>query len=276
MKGSGVFSVPILAPVVAILLWLCSTGTILAVVSRARDARVRLGSVIWGVPFFVFGWVGAAQSFGREDVLGIYLGIVSALALWGWVELTFLSGVVTGPIKERLPEGVGPGLRFARAFGALAWHELLLASVLLALYAMAAQSDQAVALWTYAILWCARILAKLNIFLGVPGINTEALPAHLGYLQSYFRRRDPSWFFPLSVTLLSLLTGLLVEGLLAAGDSLTQISLALLATLSALALLEHWFMLIPFADAKLWRVIAPNLTKAPRVDTTHDYGGSAQ
>ena len=42
--------------------------------------------------------------------------------------------------------------------------------------------------------------AKLNLFLGVRNLSEEFLPAHLAYLQSYFRRRSMNMLFPFSVT----------------------------------------------------------------------------
>jgi putative photosynthetic complex assembly protein 2 len=42
--------------------------------------------------------------------------------------------------------------------------------------------------WTFAVLFFARISAKLNLFFGVPRINTEFLPRPLAHLPSHFRR----------------------------------------------------------------------------------------
>jgi len=45
------------------------------------------------------------------------------------------------------------------------------------------------------------------------------------------------------------------------------VGFALLAAITALALLEHWLMVLPLPDAKLWRWMLP----APR--TRHDKTG---
>ncbi|MDZ7599695.1 MAG: DUF3623 family protein [Desulfobacterales bacterium] len=42
-------------------------------------------------------------------------------------------------------------------------------------------------LWTFAVLFFARVSAKLNLFFGVPRINTEFLPRPLAHLPSHFR-----------------------------------------------------------------------------------------
>ncbi len=57
-----------------------------------------------------------------------------------------------------------------------------------------------VGLWTFTVLWLMRWSAKLNVFLGVPNLNGDWLPAHLGFLQSYMGRRSMNHLFPLSVT----------------------------------------------------------------------------
>jgi putative photosynthetic complex assembly protein 2 len=49
-----------------------------------------------------------------------------------------------------------------------------------------------------------------------------------------------------------------VERLMSAGTPVDAIGFALLTSLSALALLEHWFMVIPLPDAKLWRWMLPD------------------
>jgi putative photosynthetic complex assembly protein 2 len=136
----------------------------------------------------------------------------------------------------------------------------VLASLLVALAAASWGAENAFALWTFALLFGARISAKLNLFLGVPHINTEFLPSPLGHLASYFRQGPVSGFFPLSVTLLALAVGCFLERLWrahqaeAAGDI---IGFTLLAMLAALALLEHWFMVWRVRDDKLWRWMIP-------------------
>ncbi len=102
-------------------------------------------------------------------------------------------------------------------------------------------------------LFGARISAKLNIFLGVPRINAEFLPAPLAHLPSYFRQAPVSWFFPLSILTLTAAVFCWIERVTTTGET----GFALLASLTALALLEHWLMVLPLPDAKLWRWALP-------------------
>jgi putative photosynthetic complex assembly protein 2 len=102
-----------------------------------------------------------------------------------------------------------------------------------------------------------RISAKLNIFLGVPNLTDEFLPARLGYLKSYFRKCDTNLLFPVCITASTLVAialahkALLSEGAAAGG-------FALLFALTALAILEHVFMVVPLPDAILWRWALPS------------------
>ncbi len=116
--------------------------------------------------------------------------------------------------------------------------------------------------WTYLILYFARISAKLNLFLGVRHVNTEFLPRHLDHLGSHFRIARMNWLFPVSVTVLTFALACWLERMVAADTAAGQAGFALLAALTALALLEHWLMVLPLPDAKLWRWMlpAPNKT----------------
>jgi putative photosynthetic complex assembly protein 2 len=54
-------------------------------------------------------------------------GLPSALAIWGWIELAFLTGLITGPNRAPARPGVPEWERFMRAWGTIAYHEMLLA-----------------------------------------------------------------------------------------------------------------------------------------------------
>ena len=123
--------------------------------------------------------------------------------------------------------------------------------------ALALEAANPFGFYTFAVLFLARISAKLNLYLGVPRINTEFLPETLVHLPSHFRRARMNVMFPLSVTALTFATGCWLERLAMAPTSAQVVGYALLTALTALALLEHWFMVIPLPDAKLWRWLLP-------------------
>ncbi|MGR3434349.1 MAG: putative photosynthetic complex assembly protein PuhE, partial [Shimia sp.] len=189
------------------------------------------------------------------DAPAIYLGFGAALALWGWIEMAFLCGVVSGWHRRIATDATG-WRRAWEAFGVVAWHEVLLLAGLGALVWIGWGAANPMPTLTYGVLYLARVLAKLNLFLGVPGFNLEAVPAALAHVPSHFRRADPSWLFPVTIAVLGGLTAAMIAQMMAATGA-AAIAFALLTALSALALFEHWMMLLPMADTKLWRWIVP-------------------
>jgi putative photosynthetic complex assembly protein 2 len=107
------------------------------------------------------------------------------------------------------------------------------------------------------VLFAARILAKLNLFFGVPRINVQFLPLPLAHLASYFRRAPFTIFFPVSVTILTVTSALLLERAIGVSTPELTLGYTMLTALCLLALLEHWFMVLPFPDEKLWRWMLP-------------------
>ena len=256
------FDTPWIAALAALFLWWFATGILLWRVHRADRGGPddHLWSVILSLPLFAAGVLGVNYTLADPSPQGVWFAFLSALALWGWIELAFLSGVIAGPNTRPCPPGLDAVDRFRAAFGTVAWHELMLASVVVALVAATRGAENAFALWTFVLLFGARISAKLNLYLGVPRINTDFLPRPLGHLASYFRQGPISGFFPLSVTLLAITVGCFLERLYAATQVDNHgliIGFTLLSMLSALALLEHWFMVWRVRDDKLWRWMIP-------------------
>jgi putative photosynthetic complex assembly protein 2 len=262
---------PWIAALVALFAWWFATGAILLVVRRADHAggAAHLASVLWGLPFLILGALWFHRSLADPDLAGVYGGFFAALLIWGWVELAFLSGVITGPNTRPLRPGAPEWERFLRAWGTVAYHEMLLAAILIAMALLAAEAANAIGFWTFAVLFFARISAKLNLYLGVRKINTEFLPGPLGHLPSHFRVARLNWLFPVSVTGLALAAGFWLERLAAAPDPAAAAGSALLAALTALALVEHWLMVLPLPDEKLWRWMLP----APKPQREEDAHG---
>ena len=121
------------------------------------------------------------------------------------------------------------------------------------LLALTSGAINAVGTWTFVLLWVMRISAKLNLFFGAPNVSIELLPPHLDYLGSYFARRKVSAFFPVSVTIASLAFGFSVHAAITAPTGYATVATTLFATLFGLAIVEHWFLVLPLPDAALWR-----------------------
>ena len=116
------------------------------------------------------------------------------------------------------------------------------------------QQPNQVALWTFAALWVMRLSAKLNVFLGVRNLNEQFLPEHLRYMHSYFRQRPSNALFPVSVIAVTALAAAAWHS--AVASSLRRLRRRPPAASSrcclSLALLEHWFMVLPLPSEKLW------------------------
>ncbi len=266
---------PWLAVSTALVLWWLSTGLIMLRVRRAdnggRDQH--LWSVILGFPLLIVGVGAARETLNTTSVEGVYVAFLSALAIWGWIELAFLSGIITGPKVTPCPPDATGWARFKSGLATLIWHEALLLAAFVMLFAMTRGAENVFALWTFGVLFGARILAKLNLFFGVPRINTEFLPRPLSHLASHFRRGPITLFFPVSVTLLSFVTAFLLERFWQATTPGAETGFTLLIALTLLALLEHWFMVLPLPDQKLWRWMLPALKPLPKDRLSEDANG---
>ena len=262
------------ASLLALFVWWFSTGAILWVVKTAdrKGPRAGLIATLWGLPMLALGLWGFSVSLNDISVFGACVAFLSALCIWGWIELAFLTGVITGPNGYPLPPNTPEWERFIRAWGTLAYHEMLLVGTLICLVLVGEGAANIFGVWTFAVLFFARLSAKLNLYLGVPKINVDFLPAALAHLATYFRNRPINWLFPISVTALTFASACWLERMYAAPTDGQLIGFALLTAITALALLEHWVMVLPIPDEKLWRWMLP-APKQPTPKATTLKGG---
>lgn len=234
-----------------VVLWWASTGLVLYLDGLPRRTfRWSLG----GATVLAAAALAAlAETRDETTIAGAGIAFVSALAVWGWNELAFLTGVITGPNRRACPPGVTGWRHFLAATGSILWHELAIAASALAVFAVTAGGDNQVGLWAFLILWVMRLSTKLNVFLGVPNLSEEFLPDHLKYIASFFRRRPMNLLFPVSVTATTVLFVALVAEATAAAGPFAATAATLLAALTGLALLEHWFLVLPIPAMELWR-----------------------
>jgi hypothetical protein len=144
--------------------------------------------------------------------------------------------------------------RFWSATRVVLWHELFLLALGFLLIIAFAQGPNQIGLLTYGILWLMRLSAKLNLYLGVRNTGERLLPAHLRYMSSYFAHRPMNLLFPFSITLGTILSALLFHKALAAGaDAHQATGFMLVATMASLAVIEHWFLMLPLPLEALWR-----------------------
>ena len=262
---------PWVAVLLAIFLWWFLTGIILVFVKWAdnQGPKAHMIMVVASSPVLVIGAIGLEAYSKDVSLLGVYGSFVAALATWSWLELAFLSGILTGPNKQISPAEVTGWMRFKLALSAVAYSEIILLVVLIVLTWVSLGASNQFGYLTFTILYVARLSAKLNLFLGVPRINVEFLPNTVSHLSSHFKCRDLNWLFPISITGLSVLVAIWFEKSIAEPSlSASSVGFSLLATLTVLALIEHWFMVLPLPDAKLWRWMIPAKSHSQKLNLT--------
>lgn len=235
----------------AILVWFVSTGALLWLVAAPRAAH--------GAAMAILSVVMAAATAGvviigdEASVLGALAGFALGVVIWAWHEAAFLFGFLTGPRRGECPPGLSPWRRFLAASETVIAHEVAIALNAGLLVALSFGAANQTAMWTFILLWGMRLSAKANIFAGAPYLSDELLPERLRYLKSYFGPKRLTGFFAASMILITIITVMLAAAALRAPAGAHEgVSLALLATLAALAVLEHALMAAPVRDAALW------------------------
>ncbi len=242
------FLVPGLA---ALFAWWFSTGVIL-LLNRLPQRTYRY-SLLAGTVVLLFTMYGLIVTSQDTSVAGAYLAFACGLAAWGYLEMTFLLGFVTGPRRAPCPKACSGWRHFRHGIEAILYHELAIIAGAAVVLAMTWEAPNQIGAWTFLLLWVMRQSAKLNLFLGVPNTSEDFLPDHLRYLGAFFRRRPMNLLFPLSVTGGTVAAVMLVMRAVEAGPgSFESAGLHLLAALMVLALLEHWLMVLPLRGEALW------------------------
>lgn len=236
----------------ALAIWWASTGVILLLVRLPR--RTYALSLIGATLVLGLALRELAASSEDTGLQGAYLAFLCAVAVWGWLEMTFLFGFITGPQRTACKPGCAGAAHFRHATNAVIHHELAILAGALVVVGITWEAPNQVGCWTFLLLWGMRLSAKLNLFLGVSNRGEQFLPPHLKYLASFFGRHSINWLFPFAVTAATVLTVLLYARAGAATASPFEVAgFTLVGTLSLLALIEHWFLVLPLATEKLWQ-----------------------
>ena len=244
---------PYVLPVVyALFFWWFSTGVIIYLDGLARSTFKWTMAGATGLLVAALG--GLVASSDDTSVAGAYLAFSCGLLVWAWQEVAFLLGYVTGPRRIACPKDVTGLRRAGFALQALLHHEMALIVLGLAVTLATWDGDNRTGLWTYMILWVMRQSAKINVFLGVRNLNEQFLPVHLSYLHSYFTRRSMNGFFPVCIVISTLCTVWLWQAALSDGQTAAQqTALTFAAALLSLAVIEHWFLVVPLRFEVLWQ-----------------------
>ncbi len=203
-----------------------------------------------------------SRTAGDTSVAGAYCAFTSAVLVWGWIEVAFLLGYVTGPRREASPQGASDYQRFGHAVGAILHHELFILAAGAAVVALTWEAPNQTGTWTFLILWAMRLSAKLNLFLGVRNRGEDFLPEKMRHIDSYFARRPINLLFPVAVTASTALAAVLwAHAAMPHTGAFDVAKNVLAATLLSLAILEHWFMVLPLSSTALWKWAMRNRRK---------------
>jgi len=242
----------VLPALYAVFVWWFATGAIMWLDRLPRSTR-RLSMGAASIAL-AGAFIGLAATAHDPSLGGAYFAFSCAIVVWGWKELAFLTGTVTGSRRSACPESARGWKRAGYALDTILHHEFAIVVLGAAVLAIAWGGANEVGAWAFLVLWVMRLSAKLNLFLGVRNRGEDFLPDHLRYLASYFGRRSVNPLFPVVIAVSGVVTVALWQAALdpALADGAAA-GYALVASLMTLAILEHLLMIVPLPSIALWR-----------------------
>ncbi len=234
----------------ALFIWWFSTGAIIFLDGLPRNSFK--WSMLGASAVYAICVIGLIRVSHQTTIGAAYWAFGFGLFAWGWQEISFYMGYVTGPRKAACPENCRGWKHFGHAIQTSLWHELaIIASAVLIIAATWGQPNQ-IGVWTFMVLWWMHQSAKLNVFLGVRNLNEEFLPEHLNFLKSFLRREPMNLLFPISITVSTVIGTMMFEHAANATSAFARAGDTFIGVMMALAILEHWFLVVPLPAAKLW------------------------
>ena len=235
----------------ALFVWWFSTAVIILLDNLPR--RTFRWSMAAGTVLFAVSLWRLAASAHDTSIAGVYAAFTYAVLAWGWQEMSFFMGFVTGPRRTGARMGATLGQRFADGVAACLYHELaIIATAVVIVVATWGEPNQT-GTWTFMVLWIMRQSAKLNVFLGVRNLGERFVPTHLQYLMTYMAKRPMNALMPVSITAGTAVTVALALRIGHPGISPSQAAgYTFLVTMLALAVLEHWMLVLPLPFERLW------------------------
>lgn len=235
----------------ALVVWWASTVAIIYLDNLPRPTFK--WSMLGATIVFAASLYGLSASSRDTTTAGAYAAFTWGLLAWGWQEMSFYMGFVTGSRKAPCREGCGGFGHFVHAVQTSLYHELAIIVAAVAVVWLTWGGPNQVGTWTFMVLWWMHQSAKLNVFFGVRNLNEEFLPEHLEFLKSFLRKRSMNLLFPVSVTVSTVITVLLAKAALSGDASVPeQAGYTFLAVLMALAILEHWMLVLPMPAGAIW------------------------
>lgn len=254
----------------ALFLWWFSTGVVFYLDGLPK--RTFPWSMTGATVVLVAALAGLYAAADDATLAGAYLSFSCGLLAWVWVEASYYLGYLTGPRKHHCEQGCSGWRHFVHALQTSWYHEAAIVVLAVVMVLMTAGSPNRLGLWTFLVLLAMHESARLNVFLGVRNLNEQLLPDHLGYLSSFLRRRPMNLLFPFSVTIATLVTAWLIGEAATASTAYDAAAATFLAALMTVAVLEHWFLVLPLDVSALWRWSLGSRAGAPAKEQRADDG----
>ena len=237
--------------IVTVAIWFVATGLIAWADNRERatfSTSLLVGSVAG-----IAGLLVILVSSLSTQVWAVYLSFVGALMVWGWHELSFLTGASAGPRRGPSDPSLSGIARFRQAAATVMHHEVALAVTALLLISLSWNAPNQIGATVFVLMFGMRLISKINLFVGVPNSTSEMLPEQLAYLKTYFGPSRMTLLLAASIAAIAGVTVWFASLALAAPvGSAEMVGASLLTTLALLGVLEHLFLALPFRDGMLW------------------------
>lgn len=246
----SVMTLLLISIAVALAAWWLSTGAVIYLDGLPR--RTFPWTMVVATLLMVGGVALAAGVRDGSSVPAAYLSFLGGFLAWGWQEVSFYTGYVTGPRKHACVPGCRGWRHFGHALQVSLWHELAIVVGAAALWVASAPGTNRVGFWAFVILWVMHESARINVFLGVRNVSEEFLPEHMRYLSSFLRRRPMNPLLPFSILGSLVLAAVLLDMTLDATGAGSRAGLGLLTGLAVLGLVEHVFLVLPVPLDRLW------------------------
>ena len=250
--------------IVTVAIWFVATGLIAWADNRERatfSTSLLVGSVAG-----IAGLLVILVSSLSTQMWAVYLSFIGALMVWGWHELSFLTGASAGPRRGPSDPAITGLARFRQAAATVMHHEVALAVTALLLISLSWNAPNQIGATVFVLMFGMRLISKINLFVGVPNSSSEMLPDQLAYLKTYFGPSRMTLLLTASITGIAGATAWFAQAALAAPvGSAEMVGASLLTTLALLGVLEHLFLALPFRDGMLWGWAYPQRKDAVRI-----------
>ncbi len=198
----------------------------------------------------IYGLIVTSES---DFIASAYLSFTFGLLAWAWTQFTFYTGMITGPRTTACPSSCTGSRHFWHAVETSMYHEIFAALLGVVICFSTMKGQNHVGSWTYTIIWLMHTSAKLNAVLGARNLNEHFFPEQLRYLSSFIKKRPMNLLFPVSITVSTVATAVLIDKAMAAeSGSFELLAYTFYIVILALGVLEHWFMMLPIPAEALW------------------------